>query len=59
MTYTEPIRSLLGTVLSGAAVKMPCIWDMELVGGESEGKKILILLGKNKAIQRQEEMRDG
>ena len=40
-------------------MKMHCIWVRELVGGESEGKKILILLGENKTTQRQEEMRDG
>lgn len=40
-------------------MKVHCIWVMEHVGGESEGEMILILMGKSKAIQRQEEMRDG
>lgn len=35
------------------------VWVMELVGGESEDKKILILLGRNKTAQREEEMRGG
>lgn len=40
-------------------MKMHCTWVMELVAGESEGKKIPTLLGKNKTTQRQEEMRGG
>lgn len=35
------------------------IWVVELVGGQSEDKKMLILLGRNKAARREEGMRGG
>lgn len=38
-------------------MKIHCIWAMQLVGGESESKKMLILVGENKAAQRRAEMR--
>lgn len=36
-----------------------CMWARQLVGGQSESKKILILVGEPKATQRQAEMKDG
>lgn len=38
----EPSRGLLGIVWFGAACVVHCIWAMQLRGGESESKVVLI-----------------
>lgn len=40
-------------------MKAQSTWATQMVGGESESKKIMIMLGENKVIQTQAKMRHG
>lgn len=54
----EPSRGLLGIVLFGTPCVVHCISATQLLGGESESKKILILLERRKPF-RDKQVRDG